>query len=241
MTFDSERVKKLWKDPEYRRKTIEGMRQIGPNPKKSEAKRRHWQDPKYREKMSEAHKKRWQDPEFRRKVLEGKRKKWAEKEFKKRMMKISKKAHNTPKYIIALKKRQKRLWQNPKYRKKHSGENHYMWQGGISFEPYPPQFNDYLKEIIKKRDNYTCQKCGSTQKLTVHHIDYNKKNNNPINLITLCNSCNVKANYDKPFWKAFLTQKMLAIAPNKIEKHSLTLDHYLNNSDVKCQEAISTD
>ena len=34
------------------------------------------------------------------------------------------------------------------------GEKHPMWQGGISFEPYTKDFTNYLKEQIRKRDNY---------------------------------------------------------------------------------------
>jgi len=37
--------------------------------------------------------------------------------------------------------------------------------------------------------------------LAIHHIDYVKKNCVPENLITLCYSCNSRANYNKGFWK----------------------------------------
>ena len=40
------------------------------------------------------------------------------------------------------------------------GENHPNWQGGLSFEPYPPDFNQQLKDRIRVRDNFICQKCG---------------------------------------------------------------------------------
>ncbi len=67
-----------------------------------------------------------------------------------------------------------------------------QWQGGISFLPYPPEFNKELKQFILERDNYTCQ-CPNCKNnfnyLIIHHIDYDKKNNNLENLITLCNRC----------------------------------------------------
>lgn len=79
---------------------------------------------------------------------------------------------------------------------KYSGENSPNWQGGKSFEEYPKEFK-LIKKIILKRDNYTCQ-CPTCEyasiKLHIHHIDYNKKNNNPKNLVTLCDSCHTKTN-----------------------------------------------
>jgi predicted restriction endonuclease len=81
------------------------------------------------------------------------------------------------------------------------GAKNYFWKGGISFLPYAPEFNQKLKEKVRKRDNYQCQECGKTQeqeiidekhKLHIHHIDSNKKNNNIDNLISLCNRCHGK-------------------------------------------------
>lgn len=63
--------------------------------------------------------------------------------------------------------------------------------------PYPYEFNNDLKELIRKRDNYLCQMCINKQcneKLSVHHIDFNKKNNHPTNLISLCRKCHLKTN-----------------------------------------------
>jgi hypothetical protein len=45
---------------------------------------------------------------------------------------------------------------------------------------------------IKDRDNNKCKTCGSSEKLHVHHIDKNRKNNQVDNLITLCQSCHAK-------------------------------------------------
>ena len=65
------------------------------------------------------------------------------------------------------------------------GEESPHWKGGISRLPYPPKFNESLKRLIRERDNYTCQYCGEYGKC-VHHIDYDKENCDPSNLITLC-------------------------------------------------------
>jgi len=81
------------------------------------------------------------------------------------------------------------------------------WQGGLSFGEYGEEFNTQLKHLIKKRDNYICRICSIKVKneyLHVHHIDYDKQNNDPINLISLCNKCHPKTNYNREKWKLFL-------------------------------------
>ena len=73
-----------------------------------------------------------------------------------------------------------------------SGEGHPNWQGGISFEEYPKEFNERLKRRIRRRDKNTCQRCGKKKQkrnLSVHHIDYNKQNIASTNLISLCLHC----------------------------------------------------
>lgn len=97
----------------------------------------------------------------------------------------------------------KKIWQDEEFRAKLSGSNHWNWHGGKSFLPYPPEFNKQLKERIKERDNHTCQKCGSTERLSVHHIDYDKQNCGDDNLITLCMSCNISVNVQRVFWTGY--------------------------------------
>lgn len=93
-------------------------------------------------------------------------------------------------------------------------EKHPSWLGGKSFEPYGVEFNNKLKEQIRKRDNYRCQECKYTQKtlgykLPVHHIDYNKENNNPENLISLCRSCHSKTNFKREEWIKYYQAKIM--------------------------------
>jgi len=45
--------------------------------------------------------------------------------------------------------------------------------------------------VVLERDNHTCQKCGSKDDIHIHHIDWNKENNELDNLILLCNSCHL--------------------------------------------------
>jgi predicted transcriptional regulator len=81
------------------------------------------------------------------------------------------------------------------------------WLGGKSFEPYPICWNEKLREKIRCRDNYACQKCKKTKKerLSVHHIDYNKENCSKSNLITLCKSCHITTNSNRDYWYAYFT------------------------------------
>jgi hypothetical protein len=84
----------------------------------------------------------------------------------------------------------------------NSGPNNINWKGGISFEPYCQIWKDAeYKSDIKLRDGNQCLNpyCDSKnyRDLTVHHIDYNKKNCAPQNLITVCRSCNARANTDR--------------------------------------------
>jgi len=76
------------------------------------------------------------------------------------------------------------------------------WKGGKSFEPYPLDWNRSLKISIRERDNYVCQICNQYGRY-IHHIDYDKRNCNSNNLITLCHSCHSKTNFNRIYWKVY--------------------------------------
>jgi len=89
-----------------------------------------------------------------------------------------------------------------------TGEKSNHWLGGISFDPYTPDFNGNFKRKIRKRDNYKCMICGKPQKelkrqLDVHHIDYNKLNSFPQNCVSLCISCHMKTQGNRKQWTTF--------------------------------------
>jgi len=85
------------------------------------------------------------------------------------------------------------------------------WQGGGSLEPYPDSFNKKFKQKIKDRDNNKCVTCESTNRLSVHHIDYDKKNTTYENCITVCTSHNSRANRNREHWESFYKNKMKKI------------------------------
>lgn len=100
-----------------------------------------------------------------------------------------------------------------KMRKDKVGEQNPSWIDGRSFEPYTSQFNKEIKELIRQRDNYQCQKCGMPEcegdrKLDIHHIDYNKKNCKSSNLISLCRRCNGKVNCNREYWEKYFRIKI---------------------------------
>jgi hypothetical protein len=118
---------------------------------------------------------------------------------------------------------------NPFYGKKHttaiidiikeaaSGKNNGRYIDGRSFLPYPIEFNQHLKDNIRKRDSYLCQSCGMTEEehliifgtnLHIHHIDYDKQNCKEDNLITVCNNCNTRANFNRSYWQEFFLTKI---------------------------------
>ena len=92
----------------------------------------------------------------------------------------------------------------------NSKEKNVHWIDGRSYSNplYSGDWTDTLREAIRQRDNYICQECGTHQdeltgrfkKLDVHHIDYNKENCNPDNLISLCKKCHMKTNGSRDYW-----------------------------------------
>jgi hypothetical protein len=114
------------------------------------------------------------------------------------------------------------------YRKKMSlarrGEDNPNWKGGWWRFPYTPEFNVKLRTKIKQRDNFVCQGCGCTErqylkkhkkKLSVHHINYVKQDCNERNFITLCNTCNVRANGNRDYQYAYYTYLIEHVVYNK--------------------------
>lgn len=97
---------------------------------------------------------------------------------------------------------------NPMYGVHRFGKDNPNYKGGIAYLPYGAEFNNILKERIRDRDGRKCQLCGCPEiecltRLIIHHIDYDKKNNNEVNLISLCGKCHSKTNGNRKFWYNF--------------------------------------
>ena len=99
---------------------------------------------------------------------------------------------------------------------KITGNKHPNWQGGISRLPYSLDFNEQLKLNVRQRDNFQCRICQMTEEehiivigknLHVHHIDYNKLNSDINNLVSLCNQCHTRTNYNRKYWEEYFSIK----------------------------------
>ncbi len=76
---------------------------------------------------------------------------------------------------------------------------------------YGEEWTSELRRKIKKRDNYECQNDTAMKHvsvLSVHHIDYNKKNNKRKNLITLCRTCHARTNGNRENWTEYFQDMM---------------------------------
>lgn len=104
------------------------------------------------------------------------------------------------------------------------GETNSAFNNWSSREPYGKEFSPELKELIRKRDKYRCQECFRHQdelyrknkngkivkyKLDIHHIDFNKNNNDANNLISLCRSCHTQTNFNRESWTDYFQNKLL--------------------------------
>lgn len=83
------------------------------------------------------------------------------------------------------------------------GELSSNWQGGKSFEPYCPKFNEKRKEEVREQYGRKCVICvreekdnitktGKFNKLSVHHVDSDKEQGckgKPWRLVPLCMHC----------------------------------------------------
>ena len=88
-------------------------------------------------------------------------------------------------------------------------EDNPNWRGGVSFEPYSAEWTNTLRETIRDRDSRRCVLCSKAgvdngRALSVHHIDYDKQNNESENLVSLCIACHISTNFNREYWKSLL-------------------------------------
>jgi len=92
---------------------------------------------------------------------------------------------------------------------KYNGGKASNWQGGIDSFPYAIGWAGWYIEKIRERDSHKCQnpKCKNPHKLLdIHHVDYDKQNHDPNNLITLCKKCHGRTQKNREHWIAYYQQ-----------------------------------
>lgn len=163
-----------------------------------------------RERMRQQYLDRWQDPEFRRMHREMKR------DRTKGVRTWKKNPKNRQAQAELMRRMSLEWWSDPEVRKAKlaclrrprpsiSREGNPNWRGGRSFEPYSTEFTEELKAKIRARDGHACFVCGLREEdhhrsLAVHHIDYDKENCDPANLVTLCDACHGKTSHRRKYW-----------------------------------------
>ena len=101
--------------------------------------------------------------------------------------------------------------------------------------PYPINWIE-IKEVIRQRDKGICILCGADDKNLnhrhpIHHIDYNPKNLDPQNLITLCKKCHNTTNHGRTFWEIIFTA---LISGSKIVKKGWGVEVHITNNPSYC-------
>ena len=165
---------------------------------------------RHRKKISEAHRGKHLSKRHRKKISEVHRGKHHSEETKKKISEGHKgvKFSDEHRRNISISRKGVRFSDEHlrNMSKCRQGSKHWNWKGGISCESYSVDWTETLRRSIRERDHYVCQWC-SNEGNEVHHIDYNKENCDPRNLITLCFSCHRKTNYNRKIWIILLRKK----------------------------------
>jgi hypothetical protein len=172
--------------PETREKLSAAMRGRHPSPetraKLSAAMRGRHHSPETREKLRQAHLGKYHTPETREKLSAAM---WGKHPTLETRAKIG--AANLGKH------------HTPETRERMSGERNPNWNGGSSYEPYCPKFNEAFKERVRSFWGRTCCLClapENGQRLSVHHVHANKEaccdERSPRQFVALCASCHSK-------------------------------------------------
>lgn len=206
---------KVWDVPGFREKQAESVRS---------ANKRLMKDEKHvkalRQRMIKINSELWKNPGFR-KMHENKGGKytkaaldtWADPERRKRQSELMKKM--SLKWWSDPSTRDKKIAQIKNQDRDVSLEKNPNWRGGLSFEPYPSDFNEALKEKIRDREQRQCFICGLHEKdhhrnLAIHHVDYDKNNCTASNLVALCDFCHGKTSHNRKHWKILIKQMIKA-------------------------------
>ena len=98
--------------------------------------------------------------------------------------------------------------------------------GFVKYGKYCSKFNEALKERIREKYGRKCLLCPTTEeeniketgnKLSIHHVDYNKQcgcDGNECRLVPLCNKCHPKTNGNRSRWEQLIMTKIVELFPD---------------------------
>jgi hypothetical protein len=105
--------------------------------------------------------------------------------------------------------------------KGQSGKNSPRWNGGTSFLPYCPKFNERRKKAVRNFFNNTCLACGKHTSeniiggkvvaLSVHHSDHDKEqgcSGKPFNLVPLCHDCHGDERFNQEEYHKYINKTL---------------------------------
>lgn len=204
----SEAAKKRRLSPEHRRKISEALRKREIRPETREKLRQRALErgqgkqipgPETRKKMSEARK--GKKKTVTKKWREAARKRGDELRGVPQDPETNRKRSETLKGREFTKEHREKL--SEALKGKYIGPDSSGWIDGRSADrnPYPPEFDRYLKQKIRRRDKRTCQACFEPAERKaghIHHINGDKQDCSPDNLVLVCITCHNKIHARNP-------------------------------------------
>jgi len=107
------------------------------------------------------------------------------------------------------------------YDKSRFGEGNPRWNGGTSFLPYCPKFNERRRKATRDFFNNLCICCGKhvsenivggkVVALSVHHSDHDKEqgcNGKPFNLVPLCHDCHTDEMWNQEEYHKYINKTL---------------------------------
>jgi len=184
----------------------------------SKARKKYWENLQNHIMASENAKKQWANPRHRELMKHKSTIFWSNSENKIKISQKAKQRYQDPIWHKITGEALRKKWQDSEFIKKHSGENNHFYIHGKSEELYGRGWTILFKKEIRERDLYKCRNCGIKENGRthhIHHIDFDKNNHDPMNLITLCKKCHdlVAAKHNREKWTEhfqFLQREILA-------------------------------
>ncbi len=240
----SERNKKMWKEPEYRKLRIKQLQKMWKNKeykdfmskKASKNLKKLWQNPEFKELMalhkSKELKERWQNPEYRKKMSlqmkEMSNQIWSEPSHREFISERMKTITSNPEWRKMQSKKMKNIWQNPEYRKKYPKE-HFIRMGKKAWEKEENRIMQ--SEKIKKQwkeDSFREKVIEGVKRANKERL---MKDPDAMKKIAEKSSVSLKKKWrQKKYKEQVIKSRILGYAKKIIDEHqALTVDLYEKN------------